>query len=230
MEKKEILRIKDKILLICCRDQNTFIKNFTIYGERCSGTKFLTSTIEKSLDIPVIWDYGWKHFYGFCLPKTLYAAKNTLFIGIVRNPYDWICSLKMNPYHLPNSLIYNFDRFLTHEWYSIDKNQEIYEDRNYITGLRYKNIFELRSTKINYLLYNMPKYVRNYIFLTYEQLLSNLNYVLQLMSRTFNLKKNNAIIDVLEKNPYFLEDKYKLIVNKNLDWNTESLIGYSMRA
>ena len=41
------------------------------------------------------------------------------------------------------------------------------------TKKRYKNIFELRHTKIKWLLEDLPKKVDNYIFIRYEDLIDN---------------------------------------------------------
>ena len=41
------------------------IKNFTIFGERCSGTNYVQQLILKNFDTEITWKYGWKHFFGF---------------------------------------------------------------------------------------------------------------------------------------------------------------------
>ena len=41
------------------------IKKYTIYGERCCGTKYLQELITKNFNTPITWEYGWKHFFGF---------------------------------------------------------------------------------------------------------------------------------------------------------------------
>ena len=55
------------------------IENYTIYGERCSGTNFLVRLMEQNFDnYKVTWDYGNKHFFGFHEDK-LKESDNTLF-------------------------------------------------------------------------------------------------------------------------------------------------------
>ena len=56
------------------------------------------------------------------------------------------------------------DEFLNKEFWSFNDNngnrdttKEILEDRNIYTGERYKNIFELRHTKIKWMLEDLPK-------------------------------------------------------------------------
>jgi hypothetical protein len=70
------------------------------------------------------------------------------------------------------------DAFLNNEWYSIheegeEKGSEMMDDRNIYTGERYKNIFEMRSTKYKYLLTDMKTKVKHYYFIRYEDLLND---------------------------------------------------------
>ena len=41
------------------------ITQFTIFGERCSGTNYLEECILNNFDINVTWKYGWKLFLDF---------------------------------------------------------------------------------------------------------------------------------------------------------------------
>ncbi len=65
------------------------VTNFTIYGERCSGTNYLEQLILENFELPVTWKYGWKHFFGF---SNLENSDDTLFFGIVRSPIAWFDS------------------------------------------------------------------------------------------------------------------------------------------
>ncbi len=87
--------------------------------------------------------------------------------------------------------------FLLNEHYStIDNYSPIEElnDRHIITKERYKNIFELRKIKNDYLLYFMPIYVKNYVFIKYEDLNQNYDIILSYIQKKFNLKcfQNNS--------------------------------------
>ena len=117
------------------------MKNVTIYGERCSGTTYLEELLLLNFDIEITWKYGWKHFFGH---NDLTNSDDVLFIGIVRNLYDWVNSLYREKHHLPEDLTKNVDVFLTHTFYSFNNNNEILQDRHIDTNDRYKNIFELR--------------------------------------------------------------------------------------
>ncbi len=154
------------------------IKKVTIYGERCSGTNYLEELLINNFDVEIVWDHGWKHFFGFAdLNKE--NSQDVLFIGIVRNIFDWINSLYTFNWHIPKYLI-NRRKFLNSEFFSIDKRDglENMKDRNMLTGERYKNIFELRSTKNQFLIEQMPGLVQNYLLFTYEDLTNNFEDVM----------------------------------------------------
>ena len=148
------------------------IKKVTIYGERCSGTNYLEELLILNFDVKIVWDYGWKHFFGF---NDLSNCDDVLFIGIVRNLEDWINSLYREKHHLPTILTKNIDSYLNDTFYSIDleKNIEIMTDRNIETNERYKNIFELRHIKNKFLIEKMPTLVKNYCLITYDDLCDN---------------------------------------------------------
>lgn len=220
------------------------IKNFTIYGERCSGTNFLEAIItgnsyfhsghKPAFDVPITWDFGHKHFFGFNDQDIVNYGSETLFIGIVRHPYDWMNSLFANKHHLPQ-INYSPENFLFGEWYSIDHDRfsdtflkEYLEDRNYKSKNRYKNIFELRRNKCAYLYNHMPQLAENYLLIRYEELKENPNEIVESISSRFGLKIiNRDFIDAkitIKKN--ILED-YEDKITKNIDWKIENLIGYN---
>lgn len=184
------------------------IKYVTIYGERCSGTNYLEELINENFDVTIKWDYGWKHFFGF---SNLTKSKDTLFIGIIRNPYTWINSFYRTPYHLPDHLK-NVNSFLNDEFYSIHKDKtENMKDRNIYTKERYKNIFEMRYTKIIFLIEDMPNLVDNYILITYENLIEEFDNTLN------NIKNKGLRIKKYIKYPvnitYYKKNK-KIIFNR----------------
>lgn len=147
------------------------IKKVTIYGERCSGTNYLEELLTENFDVTLVWDYGWKHFFGF---NELKNTDDVLFIGIVRNLPDWINSLYKKKHHLPKDNTKDVNSFLNNEFYSVNKDdKEIMNDRNMYTKNRYKNIFELRHTKNKFLVKDMPNLVKNYLLITYDDLVNN---------------------------------------------------------
>lgn len=172
------------------------IKKFTIYGERNSGTNYLKALILKNFDVSMTWQYGWKHFFGF---NDLSDSDDTLFIGITRNPYDWINSMYRNPHHLRDLKHQTIDNFLSQEVRSFNELEWMYDyemialkhiynktthkpefmerinDWNIYTHKRYRNIFELRKIKNDFLINKMPKLVKNYILIRHEDLLYHFN-------------------------------------------------------
>ena len=200
------------------------INKFAILGERCSGTNFLEETICKNFNINYTAEYGNKHF--FCYndyngPQ----ADNTLFIGIIRNPIYWINSFSKELHHVPEINRHSLHNFLFNEFYSVEnevtpnrqsfdgnffiKNDKFYtrkynvnnKDLNYLNGKKYKNIFELRNVKNNFLINVMPIKVKNYILINYEDLLFNFEHIMNIIKEKFNLVQK---LPVFEK-----EKKYK---------------------
>ena len=177
------------------------MNKYTIYGERCSGTTYLENIINMNFDANITYEYGWKHFFGF---NELKNSDDTLFICIVRNLPDWINSFYREMHHLPLKYKKNMpkkeklDEFLNKEVYSVydnnnnkDTSKEIMEDRNIYTGERYKNIYELRHIKIKWMLEDLPKKVKNCVFIKYEDLLNDLEKtLLEIKNKGLKIKKN----------------------------------------
>ena len=167
------------------------ITKFTIFGERCTGTNYLQYLIQQNFEIEITWKYGWKHFFGF---NELKNSDDTLFIGIVRNPYDWMNSLFREQHHLPEKFK-NINNFLNDEIYSLyDKNDEnnIHKnDINIYTKEKYKNIFELRNTKLKFLIEDMPSLVKNYLVIRYEDLLDDFENTMNKIKEKGLIIKNN---------------------------------------
>lgn len=221
------------------------IKNFTIYGERCSGTNYLELLIEKNFNLPVTWEFGWKHYFGF---SDLSQSRETLFLGIVRHPLDWINSLWNYPHHIVYSAKKNRDSFLNNRIWSIHDNGDTAEKHDfgkdnlqsyhlYEKNRPYNNIFELRSVKSDFLYNKVPFVINNYHFIKYEDLKNNTDEILTIISRKFNLKLNNNTVQNIYS--YKKENKPFLNIQKNneftlndiidkIDINCERLIGYNL--
>ena len=172
----------------------------TIYGERCSGTNYLENIININFDVKITWEYGWKHFFGF-QDNTLKNSDDTLFICIVKNLPDWINSFYRDMHHLPLRHKNNIseeekiDEFLNKEFWSTydgeSYDKEITDDRNMYAGERYKNIFELRHTKIKWMLEDLPNKVKNCIFIRYEELINDFDKtLLKIKDKGLEVKKD----------------------------------------
>ena len=164
------------------------IKKFTVFGERCSGTNFLEQAILQNFNLEITWDYGWKHWIGHHQFQNTEREDETLFIGIIREPVGWIDSFFKKPHHLPYHHGKNIQSFIQNEFYSLqDNGSENMLDRNYLTKERYKNIFECRYYKNKYLIEMMPKLVKHYMLIRYEDLLQYYELTLKYIKQKFEL-------------------------------------------
>ena len=194
------------------------MKKVTIYGERCSGTNYLEELLLLNFDVEIVWDYGWKHFFGF---NDLTNSDDILFIGIIRNLEDWINSLYREKHHLPTHLTENIDTFLTNIFYSII-GDELMTDRNIDTGERYKNIYELRLVKNKYLIEKMPKLVKNYCLITYDDLVDSFLDIMNMLKNS-GLKIKDSI-DFPLNVKYFKKEKDILFKKKENIIQKEKII------
>jgi hypothetical protein len=223
------------------KSNNLPINNFTIYAERHCGTNFLAKYIPLVYNSPikgisglqVTWDYGWKHWFGFEDEKIINNGQNTLFIGIVRNPYDWIAALKRMPHHLRswngkmNENPYkDMNDFLSSEVVSFHQDKEIIHDHHMNEYRRYKNIFELRETKNTYLYNQMPSIAQNYILINYEILHKDISRFIMSINDNFNILFKEFLHNEFDKRPYGLDNDTIKLINSNLNWNTENSLGY----
>ena len=238
------------------------IKKIAILGERCSGTNFLEESITNNFNIEYTAEYGNKHF--FCYNKyDKNATKETLFIGIIRNPIYWINSFSKELYHVPEINKY-INNFLFNEFYSVEEkikntlqlsnniflmnnalnnnsnnnNKVNRRDLNYLNGKKYKNIFELRKVKNDFLINVMPNKVQNFILINYEDLLFNYNQTLQLIKDKFGLQQKAE--DFVRIKKYKKSDSYNFVKQReitlqpqliytiwsNLDVKQENRLGY----
>lgn len=233
------------------------IIKFSILGERCSGTNFLERSMKENFVLESSDKYTHKHFFGF---NTFEDSDDTLFIGIVRDPHRWANSFFKRQWHLPRKFR-NKHVFLNQKFHSgsymgiypwkkhkytfpeirsvIGKGPALHVDTHIHTHEIYKDIFELRKVKLEFLIKEMPTKVKHYIFIRYEDLNSNFERTMNMIRDNFNLKTSN-------KYPY-KETKYKMrndadfkenldfkispdeiYKSPRLDIKTENLAGYNI--
>lgn len=217
------------------------MKYFKIMGERCSGTNFLQKTMETNFNLQYSKNYCHKHFFGHCYLGHHNEEDDILFIAIIRNPVYWIDSFIQNPHHIPDINKQNIDSFLFNKFYSIiDETKEINkDDLNIYTKELYNNIFEMRKVKNNFLIFDLPKLVKNYVIIKYEDLRDNYENVLTYIKDKFDLTFNNNIENFIKINTYKdsteIYNKKDIVLNKtyiskiidNLDLEQEKLLGYT---
>lgn len=202
------------------------IEKFVLYGERHCGTKFLQESLE-CYNVSHTGYFGGKHWMGFANPEKIQFTTHTMFICIIRDPYQWLAAFMNNAHHVPKHNR-KWTTFLTNEWYSINHNQtEIFHDRNFATNHRYKNIFEMRNTKNIYMFYDLPKLCKNYVFLTYENLLTNHIHIMNIIQNKFNLVQTKELPKPREPIIRSLPSQHMQYINSQLDWHIENCLGYT---
>jgi hypothetical protein len=213
------------------------IENFTILGERNTGTHFLQFSLLSNFQLNYLRNI--KHFFGFVEPLN---HENLLTICVVRNPIDWIDSFFKRHHHVSPENLESIDAFLTNNFYSIHEvgeniNKEIMEDRHIYTKNRYKNIFEMRKVKNFFLTSEMKKKVKNYILIRYEDLRDNYDVVLDFIKNKFNLTQKHKVYKKIDtykgtKKELFIKKNVTLtskiikVIKNNLDLEQEKSIGY----
>jgi hypothetical protein len=162
------------------------IRYVQIFGERCSGTNFLTSLVYKNFrDIELTREFGGKHWFirdhkprppgnnstDFQSKRSLKNSDDTLFLVIYRNPFDWLRSLHRKPYHAPEHWGLNFSDFIRKKWISYETSRlnkdwpEAKDDYYFIEEA--ENILQLRTQKIRHL-NQLETVVRNLCFVNHE--------------------------------------------------------------
>jgi hypothetical protein len=208
------------------------IKKFTVCAERNCGTNYIERLIPKVFDLKYTFDFGPKHFMGWH-DQGMKDSNDTLFLCVVRNPYDWLSALFESKHHVPFHMK-TFESFLLSEWYSIhhgnrhpDYGKERTDDRYWKDNSRHKNIFQMRERKLLYLHDTVPSMNNNHYHIRYEDLCNNLEGVIASISEVFSIKiKNKNFEKTKHKQPYNIENRHKDIINKNINWDVESLFNY----
>ena len=199
----------------------------SIMSERNSGSHFLKYALLFNFDIKFV--DGNKHWFGHAP-----LLENTIYICIIRHPVDWVDSLFKRLHHIPPENK-NIHSFLNNEWYSIYeqgplKNTEILQDRNMLTKERYKNIFEMRKMKNDYLLQN--GYVINY-----EDLRDHYEETLTKIAETFHFKRKQSywvpvpkmkgtFNELYKRKPILISQEIQQYVTDKIDLEQEKRIGY----
>lgn len=220
------------------------IKDFQLYGERCSGTNYFHGLFQILTELPgretYIQKYGWKHF--FFHQKYMDRVKNQgddiLFIGLARDPYDWLHSLFNKKYHVPVINRENMKSFLLNEYWSTHKVQpnekpetEIMEDRN-LNEQRFKNIFEARAIKCEYLVEGLKNTAKHSHFVNYTNWLTDTKAETKKICDKFDINFNGEkeLPGQRETRCFNIDPEIKKIIDDNLDWETENKMGFSQIA
>ena len=112
------------------------ILEFTIFGERNSGTNYIKYVLEANLAIPFTQVYGFKHWFikglkprsrpnttsDYECIKSIDQSDHTLFVYIVRNPFDWLGAMYSRPYHIPRATKTSLLKFIQAPYMSYETN------------------------------------------------------------------------------------------------------------
>ena len=168
------------------------MKKIKIYGERNTGTNFLSNLLRENLDIELLegtvpngkfWalsefnknlyfsltsnkNLGWKH--ALVAPAQLQRNKNTrnvYFLTVSKNPYSFLLSLYKNPYHYKGVKPNSLLKFLQTKWYV--------QGRENVESRFYRNPVELWNSKNHSYLQLKEKLPLQTVNLKYEDLLEN---------------------------------------------------------
>lgn len=225
------------------------LRYIQIYGERNSGTKFLTQRIMENARNPdtVMGSYatrtdpvnrarliGYKHYY----PRAEKLAKHqheTLFLVIYKNPYTWVRSMLAKPYHFKASFegktIADLPDVLLN---GVDIHGRPIPDVHPETGAQI-NLFELRRHKI--LRWEaLAEQVANVVYVNYEQLLVRPTELTQQIVDAFPSVFANprAVVHVPEEryvhkymSPAPFEPAETAVMDAHFDWEAEAMAGYA---
>jgi hypothetical protein len=221
------------------------MKYFSILGERCSGTTFVEYALLRNFKLQHRKFQG-KHFFGNNDDGLLNMdpeVDDTLFVYVVRNPIDWIDSFFKRLHHVPPENKRNLYSFINNEFYSIHEegdliNTEMLKDRNIYTGERYKDIFELRKIKNDYIMNTFSRKVKNLLILKYEDLRDNYENTLDIIKNKYLLETWNPIYVKIEKykgtytalyykKPILLQDEVIVQIINKVDREQENILGYN---
>ena len=234
------------------------IRYVQIFGERCSGTNFVTRLIRKNMkNIQMTKDYGGKHWFikdhhprgrsnqstDLQCVRSLQDCDDTLFVCIFRNPYDWIRSIHNMPHHARNHKNIPFREFIRKPWHSIEhvRRNPFWlprEDQYYFIEEAI-NILRLRSIKIEHLL-NLESQVQHIYFLRYE-IIAKDNAHLATIANQFQIDLNSSLEGVIphigrsHKTPFSpvvypdFQPEDLSFINEELDWDLERRVNYQSR-
>jgi len=213
---------------------------FTILGERCTGTHYVQFALLENFEL----DYErgiTKHFFG---NEELLYDESMITFCVVRDPIDWVDSYFKRKHHVPNENRYIIENFVFNEWYSVYEvgdliMKENKNDRNFLTGERFKNLLELRKVKNMFFLERIPLLLKNYYIIRYEDLRDNYEETMDKIKNKFQLRKKHnensykpikhykgTYTALYEKKPILISDDIQRKIIQNIDIEQEKILGY----
>lgn len=224
------------------------LQRIQVFGERNSGTKFLSQLVSEAARDPetVLGTYaslkdpvnkaqliGYKHYYPQ-LAKIARLQSRTLFLVIYKNPYTWIRSMLDKPYHFKSCLADKTIADLPETYlHGVDIFGRDIPDVHPHTGERL-TLFELRAHKIQQ--WEALSYaVHNIAFVNYEHLLVAPTETLQPIVDAFPSLFIDRLAPQYTPDPRYIDkyvtpepftDEEMAVMDAHLDWRMEALTGY----
>jgi hypothetical protein len=230
-------------------DSPPLFRKLKVLGERASATNFLEQLLKANFpNTPHSTTAGWKHSFP-AIPGE--ENESCLFIVIFRNPYDWLRSYYLQPHHVhPDLKNLTFSDFIRSEWHCIyDESafikkedprygMEIMEERNPLTGQRFRNILELRSAKLRAWT-EMGSGVRKVEFIRYEELLESPQKFLSYLQEKYKFPsmpefQNVSTYKGITNIPFTPKTYFEIsvedmnFINQTLDSEIEKRVGYNL--
>lgn len=234
------------------------ITHVQFFGERNSGTNYLETLILRNFSFPSPhFAFGWKHFpiwfnkhwMKHVLPTFkknpfLKESEHVLFIFIFRDPYDWLQSFNEKTYYASDkfkkTVHKDFSLFIREPWEPESRMYRI--ETNPDDGSLFKNVIHLRTARAKNML-TIGDSVENAYFIRYEVIRDHPEEVIQEIASFFGIERSGPFEPVLEQfkashttGELFQIKEYPPIskrdlayINKNLDPELESFLGYTLR-
>lgn len=226
------------------------ISQFTIFGERCSGTNHAAAWIQGNLGLEYRKDFGWKH--GMMSLAELKKAEHVLCVLVVRNLPDWLRSLHLKPHHMsPKMRGLRFHEFIKRRVDSVLDHAMGVSPRDpgfgkaiaseQHNGKTFANVIRMRRHKHRGWLKDMEK-LPHAVVLRHEDLVENPRQVLRQLERICDLPAREDVVPVARYKGQDTASEYKpkryagidalamRHILEQVDLETEIRLGYDTMA
>lgn len=225
------------------------IRNFQVFGERSSGTNFVSHILNQHLGLKRCKAYGWKH--GF--PTMTSVSPRSLIVVLFRDALPWVRSMYNKPWHTTNAMQQlDFSEFIRAEWAThikggINSKDEAVDphlwkhlqlDRDPMTGMAFANIVQLRNAK-NLGFLSFANRNCNVVMARYEAVAQDPQLFLDRIATTYHITPFSDYTPLEKttgsgrwgrirtvKAPKFLTTEDEAFLLTHLNYETEAMIGY----
>lgn len=177
------------------KPQNT-TRRLVVFGDRNSGASFLRDLLLDLFDLSLASDFG-NETYHFGAGRNLsHDCEDILFVAVVRNPLDWIMTMKKDHAALAHlNTSDTWEDVLFSDWrpggVAIPLKEE--EEDGALLWLqknkKYSSIFELRAWEGLFMSEDLPGDVRNFVMVKYEDIIGGrAAFVVQKMQEEFRIQ------------------------------------------